>query len=41
VHRAYARKARVELPSLGEYERERAKFLAVPKEVSNPAAVSV
>jgi integrase len=27
VHRAYARKAQVELPSLGEYERQRALFL--------------
>jgi integrase len=27
VHRAYARKAEVELPSLGEYERQRAMFL--------------
>jgi len=26
VHRAYARKAKVELPSLGEYERCRAVF---------------
>jgi integrase-like protein len=26
VHRAYARKAKVELPSLGEYERQRAMF---------------
>ncbi len=26
VHRAYARKARVELPSLGEYEKRRAMF---------------
>jgi hypothetical protein len=26
VHRAYARKAKVELPSLGEYERQRAVF---------------
>ena len=26
VHRAYARKAKVELPSLGEYERRRAVF---------------
>jgi integrase len=26
VHRAYARKAQVELPSLGEYERQRARF---------------
>ena len=26
VHRAYARKAKVELPSLGEYERQRAAF---------------
>jgi len=28
VHRAYARKAQVELPSLGEYERQRAVFAA-------------
>jgi integrase len=27
VHRAYARKAQVELPALGDYERQRAKFL--------------
>ena len=27
VHRAYARKAQVELPALGEYERQRAMFL--------------
>jgi len=27
VHRAYARKAKVELPSLGEYERQRKMFL--------------
>jgi hypothetical protein len=26
VHRAYSRKAKVELPSLGEYERQRAKY---------------
>ena len=26
VHRAYARKAKVELPSLGEYEKRRAMF---------------
>jgi hypothetical protein len=26
VHRAYARKARVELPSLDEYERQRKQF---------------
>ena len=26
VHRAYARKAKVELPSLGEYERQRKAF---------------
>jgi hypothetical protein len=26
VHRAYARKAKVELPSLGEYERQRKMF---------------
>jgi integrase len=27
VHRAYARQAKVELPSLGDYERQRAVFL--------------
>ena len=26
MHRAYARKAKVELPSLGEYEKRRAMF---------------
>jgi hypothetical protein len=26
VHRAYSRKAKVELPSLGEYERRRKAF---------------
>jgi integrase len=33
VHRAYARKAKVELPSLGEYERQRAKFMISPVEL--------
>jgi integrase len=38
VHRAYARKAQVELPSLAEYERNRAKFLAGPQPaVAQPA----
>jgi hypothetical protein len=27
VHRAYARKAKVELPSLGEYEQQRKVFI--------------
>lgn len=31
VHRAYARKAKVELPSLGEYERQRAAFAEAAK----------
>ena len=31
VHRAYARKARVELPPLGEYEKQRAKFAEAAK----------
>ena len=31
VHRAYARKARVELPPLGEYEKQRAKFAEAGK----------
>jgi integrase len=34
VHRAYARKARVELPSLGEYERQRARFTGSRVETS-------
>lgn len=33
VHRAYARKAQVELPPLGEYERQRALFAANTKPV--------
>jgi len=36
VHRAYARRAQVELPSLGEYERQRAKFA----ETSQPGALA-
>ena len=31
VHRAYARKAKVELPPLGEYEKQRAKFAEAAK----------
>jgi integrase len=34
VHRAYARKAQVELPSLGEYERRRAEFAQVKEPVA-------
>lgn len=34
VHRAYARKAKVELRSLGEYERQREKFMASPIEMA-------
>ncbi len=30
VHRAYARKAKVELPPLSEYERQRAQFTVLP-----------
>ena len=37
VHRAYARKAKVELPSLGEYERQRAKFTQLPKPIETVA----
>jgi integrase len=33
IHRAYARKAQVELPSLGEYERMRAKFAEMSKTI--------
>jgi hypothetical protein len=36
VHRAYARKAKVELPSLGEYERQRKMFLE--GKIAEPAA---
>jgi len=39
VHRAYARKAKVELPSLGEYERQRAKFTGSRVETSALAVV--
>ena len=35
--RAYSRKAKVELPSLGEYERQRAKFIS--SRVETPALV--
>jgi integrase len=40
VHRAYARKAQVELPSLAEYERNRAKFLAGPQPAEAQPAVA-
>ena len=40
VHRAYARKAQVELPSLSEYERQRAKFTESAKAVE-PVARAV
>src|ERR1039457_4612202 len=36
--RAYSRKAQVELPSLGEYERQRAQFKATPVETPAIAA---
>jgi integrase len=39
VHRAYARKAQVELPSLGEYERQRAMFLEGKR--PEPVAVAI
>jgi hypothetical protein len=32
VHRAYARKAKVELPSLSEYERQRTLFTKTSKD---------
>ena len=38
VHRAYSRKAKVELPSLGEYERQRAKFTGLSVETPAMAA---
>jgi integrase len=38
VHRAYSRKAKVELPSLGEYERQRAKFTSPHVETAAMAA---
>ena len=33
VHRAYARKAKMELPALEDYERQRKTFLAIPTTV--------
>ena len=39
VHRAYARNAKVELPALGEYKRQRAKFRQNGKEAL-PAVVA-
>jgi integrase len=38
VHRAYSRKAKVELPSLGEYERKRAQSKGTPIEIPAMAA---
>src|SRR5947208_6970177 len=40
VHRAYARKAKVELPPLGEYEKQRAKFAEAAKSLG-PVARAV
>jgi len=39
VHRAYARKAKVELPPLGEYEKQRAKFAEAAKSLEPVARV--
>lgn len=39
VHRAYARKAQVELPPLSEYERQRAKFTETAKSIEPTARV--
>jgi integrase len=39
VHRFYSRKAKVELPSLGEYERQRAEFLE-KSQANRPAAAA-
>src|SRR5277367_5118537 len=41
VHRAYARKAKVELPSLESYERQRAKFTPLSKPIEAPALAVV
>ena len=38
IHRAYSRKAKVELPSLGEYERKRAEAKGTPVETPAMAA---
>ena len=40
IHRAYSRKAKVELPSLGEYERKRAESKAAPVEIPVMAATT-
>lgn len=40
VHRAYARKAQVELPPLSEYERQRARFTEAAKAIQ-PVARAV
>ena len=39
VHRAYARKAKVELPPLEDYERQHPKFTVLPKPTETPAQV--
>jgi integrase len=42
VHRAYARKAKVELPSLGEYERQRKMFAEGKAEsIAEPVAQAI
>jgi integrase len=44
VHRAYAKKARVELPALEEYERQFAKVISMPRivdPVASPAPVDL
>jgi integrase len=38
VHRAYARKAQVELPPLSEYEHQRAKFIERETRIAEPLA---
>lgn len=41
VHRAYARKAKVELPSLSEYEQQRARFTEISKTNKTPPIAAV
>ena len=36
IHRAYAKKARVEVPPLEEFEREQRKTVQVPQEMEIP-----
>jgi len=33
VHRAYAKKAQVQIPSLEEYERQQTKIIPIPKAI--------